>query len=514
MKRTESTSFMNHALGVVEGENFTWKSFIMPGKQVSLTDEMKSKLNENEIYSLSNLITMDSHMFHSDSFLCGIFKGYPLYWPKIYCLKLMITYILRIMSSVSDMVLFVQSVEYNNKFFNNWDTDSKDYNWIETFEPIAFKSDVSARILFTFLPAFLMSWIISFRLNKAFCSNDGNIGIMFLISFAFLFLIMVFVYKVLISLVSLGQLAYAVLLLCHKKGILFSKMIESMNSMFEMIFLQESILSSWPLWLISVLEIQNSSYYNGSKQSLEYYFLVLKIVSAGLSILLEINDTYLWRVITHNKKVFTLKCDVNHSKIEIINHTNEPKPNFETNDNQMQLELLSTSLVSTDFMEMDENSDDKCNKLNDDNNSMSTNEIDEKDEKRNENTEPTAKSQAITNKDTTAATEANKADEYETKLEGSDEMVECKCICGKDLELTKPCAVYTGGATCDGCKSSIEADEAMYHCSSNLHVNGFDLCVKCAVSLLFFLCTFIFFAFVFIFCFVAFGLLFLVLYDL
>ena len=93
-----------------DDDSMSMKSIIVPKPEPALaciSPKVKTKLSREDLNMLNLLITMDSDLFHSDSFMCGIFKGYPLYWPRIFSIQVCI--ILHLLyPTVEDIFSFFQ----------------------------------------------------------------------------------------------------------------------------------------------------------------------------------------------------------------------------------------------------------------------------------------------------------------------------------------------------------------------------------------------------------------------
>ena len=302
-----------------------------------IKDKTKSNNNKDSfiLKQLNRLLLVDPDWYESDTHLCDSIKGFPIYWPKLYTMILIFTNVIRLVNEILDMQLFIQTIEYNDKFFNF--EDGAPESQFELLSPLTVNSNVTARFVFTFVPSFFATVVLFVYMNKVASGESSERGVILYVCFVFTVFIMAFIYKIILSLIILYQLYQIIIKLWFIDIIYFKKAskisnisqvlheIDS-NKTFTIIFLMESMFSTWPLWIITLLELQNNdngNVFNNSKTGATYTALMLKSVFGALSILSEMKKISVWRYCTTNRKIITLQCG-NHNN----NNNNKKLANY------------------------------------------------------------------------------------------------------------------------------------------------------------------------------------------
>ena len=231
--------------------------------------------------------------------------SYPRHWPKTYILHKIITNTLSIGGLVTDFIFLIQSLEYNTHFLKKcFDKDKSDEDC--ALSPVIVKQDALVRFWFTFSMPLLMYLIFTIYLSKKNKDQTSCYWCMWLFGWIVV-LAFCFFYKLAMILLALCNIVVT-FSLCGKRKV--PAEFEKKDENWSRLFVGESILSSWPLWVISLLDLQK--WYNMSiYQHLPHYdklLLIIKVIFTGLGILLDSDKLGAYIAYVKDPKVFVIKC--------------------------------------------------------------------------------------------------------------------------------------------------------------------------------------------------------------
>ena len=231
--------------------------------------------------------------------------AYPRHWPKTYISIKIITNILSIAGLITDFIFLIQSLEYNHHFLKNCSKKNRSDEDC-AISPVIISQDAQVRFWFTFAMPLLLYFIWVIMSSKRNKDNDNNYCCYYLFGWLIV-LLFCFVYKLAMILIALGSILYT-LQLCGKRKV--SAEFEKKDEWLSKLFFGESIISSWPLWVISLLDLQK--WYNLSVyQHLPHYdklLLVIKVISTGIGILLDSDKLGAYVAHIRDPLVFIIKC--------------------------------------------------------------------------------------------------------------------------------------------------------------------------------------------------------------
>eukprot|EP01084_Bolivina_argentea_P212315 360930_1 len=243
----------------------------------------------------------------SDRCCCNKLPSYPRNWPKIYILKTIISNLLNIGGLISDFLFFYQSLEYNHHFFKNCNDKHKS-NDDCSYVPFQIKSGYEARFFFTFSIPILIYILGTTRLYNKEKYKDCFYCIALI--GAVIMLCVCFMYKLLIILLAIFRILLVLTLIKLKK---IPAEMELFDKNLSNIFLYESLLSSWPLWVLSLIELQK--WYNIDltpseiMSDYQHSLLAIKVLCTGITILLASDKISAWVFVVDDPKRLIIKCE-------------------------------------------------------------------------------------------------------------------------------------------------------------------------------------------------------------
>ena len=179
-----------------------------------------------------------SSILKSDCF-CGLSQPYPRYFPKTYFFVSLLSYISKIVSLSTDFVLFYDTLSF--------DLNKSPY--------VSLDMDNLARVIFTVLPGFfVLLMYITFTTSFFKGSNKTCLSRCCCVLSPVFMIIGMPVYKITLIFATLYWIWESRKLLAMKSQV-NSAYIEKRGERSKA-FLFESVLSSWPLLIISLIELQ------------------------------------------------------------------------------------------------------------------------------------------------------------------------------------------------------------------------------------------------------------------
>eukprot|EP01084_Bolivina_argentea_P171197 296590_1 len=243
-----------------------------------------------------------SYQLPSNTCCCDTLPSYPLYWPKVFSIYLIMTSIARIGGFIMDLTLFYHSIYFDHKF-----------PWLN------FKDELWIRCWLTFMvPYVYLLFLGMIYGNSLSLGNEEACGgiIMLCCCGVCLFTLIAIVYKFGMILLSLIDIFQAISL-CRKN--LVSNEFLRERQIYSYVFMFESVMSSWPLWILSLVEYQNQ-YWNHHnydyKLSHIETLLLVKVICSGITILIGSDRLAAWDQEIGEQKKLAVFCQADdHEQI-------------------------------------------------------------------------------------------------------------------------------------------------------------------------------------------------------
>ena len=233
-------------------------------------------------------------------------KKYPINYPKTFKFHQFIENWLRILSLSSDLILIYLLIKKN---------------FVSNLGNIKLSNIEIVRTIFTFLPGFFLC-ILLFILYTI-CKHDIDDGNEYeskrkeclkTICVSLVVLSLIFLYKVLMILVCIYRIYFILKRVQNSKKL--SSDVEIKHIIFLYPLLYNTVLSSWPLFIISFIEII-TNFNNNLLNNIQFIVLFTKIISDGILIFSDIDRLRFWRNSIYDPKILIPVC---------ILHTTRPYP--------------------------------------------------------------------------------------------------------------------------------------------------------------------------------------------
>ena len=274
--------------------------------------ELDSISMENK-YAPMEAFTVDTQLetdIKSTRCCFGRIKSYPMFWPRLYILQTFGINILLIYSLTTDILFFIQSLKPNKDYI---DTSS---GWWGI--PFVTTKENLARFIFTFAPGIVITVFVYFvadRKKTAKCINNN-----------FCFMLLLFVFGFLYKIIMIGLSIFRMIFVLDSWYLSVVPLsIFEFNRQFDKIFLMEAVTSGWPLWVLSLVLLQDYYHKNSLDLSqVDTILLFVKVVSSGLLIFLNIDKFRIWNLSDYAKygNVIILRSKNNNDAPMRIIHVN------------------------------------------------------------------------------------------------------------------------------------------------------------------------------------------------
>ena len=230
-----------------------------------------------------------------DKCCCDKLPSYPRNWPKIYFIHLILSNINRIVSLSADLGLLYLAVQFNPYFFDfNEYPNGKSETWDRNpWFLFTVKQGETARFMFTVIPGYIVAFFIVYvyylyRKNKdkpiPCCSlYFGCFVLISIILGAILLIVVGTLYKA-------GLIIYCIYNFKNIKNVIKQEKIsidmQEYFRTFRYIFLCEALISSYWLWIIALVNLQETldnldGWTSIDNYSWQTWLDIVKIISTG-----------------------------------------------------------------------------------------------------------------------------------------------------------------------------------------------------------------------------------------
>ena len=236
-------------------------------------------------------------------YLCGCGKKYPKYYPNIYLIGLILFNMFRIMSLMMDLILFINCMQYNDHFGNFGN------NQVRNYIPFTIEFHDRWRVVLTLYFGIIFFGYICYHIPKSFC------GWHLICSVPILLIVNVLFYKGILIIL----LMFRIYLYCQYAGKykIITNAIENRLNKFEIIIILEEIFSSWPLFIVTLIDFQDT-YAIFSNVTVTETIYILKLVFALITIIVDSNDVFQYISSLIEKKILVITCENTNKWMKVI----------------------------------------------------------------------------------------------------------------------------------------------------------------------------------------------------